>query len=91
MKPPAVVELSGVSRSFPGPPEVHAVTGVDLVVEAGEYLSIVGPSGSGKSTLLHCMAGLDDLTSGQVLIAGQDQCRLGHHGPGDRHPLALPT
>ena len=71
-----VVDLSGVGRSFPGPPEVHAVTGVDLVIEAGEYVSIVGPSGSGKSTLLHLLGLLDQPTAGTYHLDGVDTSQM---------------
>jgi putative ABC transport system ATP-binding protein len=67
-----VVELTGVGRSFPGPPEVHAVRDVDLVIGGGEYVSIVGPSGSGKSTLLHLLGLLDRPTSGTYRLDGRD-------------------
>jgi putative ABC transport system ATP-binding protein len=70
------VDLSGVSRSFPGPPEVHAVRDVDLVIEAGEYLSIVGPSGSGKSTLLHLLGLLDQPTAGSYHLDGVDTSQM---------------
>ena len=52
-----------------------AVTAIDRVsvdFDQGQYTAIMGPSGSGKSTLMHCMAGLDDLTSGQTFIGDQD-------------------
>jgi putative ABC transport system ATP-binding protein len=67
-----VVELVGVSRSFPGPPVVHAVRGVDLVIGRGDYVSIAGPSGSGKSTLLHVMGLLDRPTGGTYRLDGLD-------------------
>jgi putative ABC transport system ATP-binding protein len=51
--PPAVIELRNVSRTFEGPPPVHALRPSNLRIERGEYVSIIGPSGSGKSTLLN--------------------------------------
>jgi putative ABC transport system ATP-binding protein len=55
---------------------VRALDGVNLDIAAGRFTAVMGPSGSGKSTLMHCMAGLDDLTSGQVLIGGVDLTQL---------------
>ncbi len=67
---PPVVDLVDVSRSFPGPPQVDALRGVDLRVELGDYVSIIGPSGSGKSTLLNLLGLLDRPTSGEYLLDG---------------------
>ena len=68
----AVVELTGISRVFPGSPPVEAISNVDLRIDAGEYLSIIGPSGSGKSTLLHLLGLLDRPTAGTYRLDGVD-------------------
>lgn len=65
-----VVELVDVTRSFPGPPEVQALKGVNLAIKRGDYLSIVGPSGSGKSTLLNVLGLLDRPSVGEFLLDG---------------------
>ncbi|MFI0873209.1 ABC transporter ATP-binding protein [Streptomyces parvus] len=73
-RPRTVVALAGVTKEYPGP--VAALRGVDLTVEEGELLGIVGPSGSGKSTLLHIIGTLDRPTAGSVHIAGHDVAAL---------------
>ncbi len=55
---------------------VRALDGVDIDIEAGRFTAVMGPSGSGKSTLMQCLAGLDDLTSGQVFIGDVDLASL---------------
>jgi putative ABC transport system ATP-binding protein len=69
-----VVELVGVSRTYPG--GVMALREVDLRVDHGELVAIVGPSGSGKSTMLHLVGALDRPTSGTVRIDGHDLLSL---------------
>ncbi|HSL57991.1 MAG TPA: ABC transporter ATP-binding protein [Acidimicrobiales bacterium] len=59
-----------------GDTEVRALDGVDVGFEQGRFTAIMGPSGSGKSTLMHCVAGLDTLTSGRVLIGDVDLSTL---------------
>lgn len=67
---PPLVEFRDVTRSFPGPPEVQALKGATLTVEAGDYISIVGPSGSGKSTMLNLLGLLDRPSVGEYRLAG---------------------
>lgn len=67
----SVLELRSVSKVYgTGPTEVRALDGVDLVVDSGEMVAIMGPSGSGKSTLLTIAGSLEDPTSGEVLVDG---------------------
>jgi putative ABC transport system ATP-binding protein len=70
--PTPVLELVDVVKEYPGDPPVLALAGVDLRVDQGELVAIVGPSGSGKSTLLHVMGTLERPTRGVVRIAGED-------------------
>lgn len=68
----ALLELSGVSRSYrTGDETVTALSGIDLTIEAGEYVAIVGTSGSGKSTLMNILGCLDQPSSGDYQIAGR--------------------
>jgi putative ABC transport system ATP-binding protein len=74
--PPAVV-ARGLRKTYRlGSSVVRALDGLDLVVERGEFVAIMGRSGSGKSTLLHVLGGLDRPDEGQVVIEGQDITRL---------------
>ncbi|MET9854446.1 ABC transporter ATP-binding protein [Streptomyces sp. NPDC006450] len=69
---PAVVELRQAGLTYPGPPPVHALAPCDLVVERGEFLTVVGPSGAGKSTFLNIVGLLDAPTIGSYLLDGVD-------------------
>jgi len=69
-----IVELTGVAKRYPG--GVEALRGVDLAIDRGELVSIVGPSGSGKSTLLHMVGTLDRPSEGTVRIAGHEIAKL---------------
>ncbi|MDG2300649.1 MAG: ABC transporter ATP-binding protein [Acidimicrobiales bacterium] len=59
-----------------GETEIRALDNIDVAFPKGKFTAIMGPSGSGKSTLMHCMAGLDDLTSGKVFIGETDLTEL---------------
>jgi putative ABC transport system ATP-binding protein len=68
----SVLELRGVSKTYlDGADEVHALREVDLSVDAGKMVAVMGPSGSGKSTLLTIAGALESPTGGDVLVAGQ--------------------
>jgi putative ABC transport system ATP-binding protein len=70
--PCPVLELEDVVKEYPGAPPVRALDGVDLRVDDGELVAVVGPSGSGKSTLLNIVGALDRPSSGTARIAGAD-------------------
>jgi putative ABC transport system ATP-binding protein len=67
----SIIEIKDLTKVYDAKSlPVHAVNGVNLTIETGEFTAIVGPSGSGKTTLLNIVGGLDDPTSGDVIIDG---------------------
>jgi putative ABC transport system ATP-binding protein len=76
-----VIETEKLSKEYrSGPRRLTVLDQVDLRIESGEFVSVVGPSGSGKSTLLALLAGLDDPTTGRVLLDGVDLAGLDEDG-----------
>lgn len=70
---PSIIEVIGLTRSIQTPTHrVEILRGIDLAIPRGQFVAIMGPSGSGKSTLLGLLAGLDNATSGQILLDGED-------------------
>jgi putative ABC transport system ATP-binding protein len=77
----SVLELCQVSKVYgKGAAEVHALRDVSLEVGAGAMVAVMGPSGSGKSTLLTIAGSLEEPTSGQILVAGQDLATMSRNG-----------
>jgi putative ABC transport system ATP-binding protein len=70
---PAVIELKNVTRTYKlGDEILHALDGISLNVQPGEFVAIIGPSGSGKSTLANIIGGLDRPSDGTVVVDGND-------------------
>ena len=72
-----IISIRGLTKIYHvGDVDVHALRGVDLDIQSGEFVSIVGPSGSGKSTLFHIVGGLTPPTSGTIQLARRDLLRM---------------
>ena len=81
-----IIQATGVRKLYDaGAGNVAALRGVDFAVEQGEMVAIMGPSGCGKTTLLNCLSGLDEPTSGEIIIAGTNLKKLS-----DRQRTACP-
>ena len=74
----ALIEVSNLSKTYQlgANNVVHALRGISLSIDTGEFVTVVGPSGSGKSTLMHILGCLDQPTSGKYLLSGRDVSRL---------------
>lgn len=73
----ALVEVANLRKTFQmGSSEVHALAGVDMIVERNSFTLVMGPSGSGKSTLMYLIGGLDRPTAGSIRFAGKEIDRL---------------
>jgi putative ABC transport system ATP-binding protein len=76
----SLLELKSITKDYPlGQTVVHAVRGLDLSIEKGEIVAIMGPSGSGKSTLMHVLGALDTPTTGTASLEGHDLQKLGEN------------
>ena len=79
-----VLECRSVERRFrEGDSTLEVLSGVDLLVRSGERIAIIGASGSGKTTLLQIMGGLDDPSSGEVLVAGKAMANISEAAKGE--------
>jgi putative ABC transport system ATP-binding protein len=75
-----VIQLRGVSKMFDGKRKVTALQHIDLEIEKGEMVAIVGPSGSGKSTMLNLIGGLDHPSTGEIDLDGEQVSKLDDDG-----------
>ena len=67
-----IIEIKGITRDFPlGDETIHVLKGIDLTINKGEYVALMGPSGSGKSTLMNLLGCLDTPTSGSYILNGK--------------------
>ena len=71
-----IIQIRNLTKIYGNGVEIRAIDNVNLDIETGEFLAIVGPSGSGKSTLLHQIALLDTPTSGTILLKGEDTTKM---------------
>lgn len=73
----SIIEIKGITRDFPlGNETVYVLKGIDLHINKGEYVALMGPSGSGKSTLMNILGCLDTPTSGSYVLNGKDVSKM---------------
>jgi len=70
--PSPLLVAEGVRKTYRGAVEVEVLKGIDLTVQRGELVAVMGPSGNGKTTMLNCLSGLDEIDAGSVHIDGED-------------------
>jgi iron(III) transport system ATP-binding protein/putative spermidine/putrescine transport system ATP-binding protein len=80
------VTLDGMEKSYNG---TQAVSGMDLEIAEGEFLVLLGPSGCGKTTTLRCIAGLEDITGGRILIDGKPVSTAGKTTPPEQRTMGM--
>ena len=69
----SILDIINLSKTYgKGENKLEALKNINISIEKGKFTAIIGPSGSGKSTLLNCIAGLDNISSGKVLLEGKD-------------------
>jgi len=74
---PSLIAIRGLRKTYQmGDESVHALAGVDLDFQSGEFVAILGPSGSGKSTLMHILGFMDTPTEGSIVFEGEEVARL---------------
>lgn len=91
MEPPKLV-VEGVTRTYlEGRKRLETLASIDLTVKVGEFVTVIGPSGCGKSTLFNIVAGIDEPTSGRIVLDGDANMeRAGKTGYMPQQPLLLP-
>ncbi|MGV3460131.1 MAG: ABC transporter ATP-binding protein [Flavobacterium sp.] len=72
-----IIDIRGITRDFPlGNEIIHVLKGIDLTIQKGEYVALMGPSGSGKSTLMNLLGCLDTPTGGSYILNGKDVSKM---------------
>lgn len=72
-----IIDIKGITRDFPlGNETIHVLKGIDLTINKGEYVALMGPSGSGKSTLMNLLGCLDTPTAGSYVLNGKDVSQM---------------